>query len=66
MRLLKCLTGALVVLLSAALLASCNTPVGISPALKGSYLENALVTNPNGRGPQVVRWGPPWNIPAKN
>lgn len=66
MRLLKYLPGALVVFLSAALLASCNTPVGVSPALNGSYLENALVTNPNGGGPQVVRWGPPWNIPAKN
>jgi hypothetical protein len=40
-------------------LASCDTPVGVSPALKGTYRENALVTNPNGGGPQVVRWGAP-------
>jgi hypothetical protein len=42
-----------------SMLASCGTPVGVSPALKGTYRENALVTNPDGRGPQVVRWGAP-------
>jgi hypothetical protein len=40
-------------------LASCDTPIGVSPALQGTYRENALVTNPDGGGPQVVRWGPP-------
>jgi hypothetical protein len=45
--------------LVAALPAACDTPVGVSPALKGTYWENALVTNPNGGGPMVVRWGPP-------
>jgi len=39
--------------------ASCDTPIGVSPSLKGTYLQHALVTNPDGRGPQVVRWGPP-------
>lgn len=42
-------------------LASCDTPVGVSPSLQGTYRENALVTNPNGGGPQVVRWGAPEN-----
>ncbi len=40
-------------------LTSCDTPVGVSPALKGTYWEHALVTNPDGGGPMVVRWGPP-------
>jgi hypothetical protein len=40
------------------MLASCDTPVGESPALKGAYWQNALVTNPDGGGPQVVLWGP--------
>lgn len=40
-------------------LASCNTPVGVAPNLRGTYWEHALVTNPNGGGPQVVIWGPP-------
>ncbi|HTW70261.1 MAG TPA: hypothetical protein VME47_10265 [Acetobacteraceae bacterium] len=44
-----------------ALLVSCDTPVGVSPALNGTYWEKALVTNPDGGGPQVVRWGPPQN-----
>jgi hypothetical protein len=43
------------------MLASCDTPVGVSPTLQGTYWEHALVTNPNGGGPQVVRWGPPQN-----
>jgi len=43
------------------ILASCGTPVGVSPALRGTYWEHALVTNPDGAGPQVVRWGPPQN-----
>jgi hypothetical protein len=42
-----------------AMLASCDTSVGLSPALKGTYWQNALVTNPVGGGPHVVRWGPP-------
>jgi hypothetical protein len=42
-------------------LASCDTPVGVAPDLKGTYQENALVTNPHGDGPQVVRWGAPEN-----
>jgi hypothetical protein len=41
------------------MLASCDTPVGESPARKGAYWQNALVTNPVGGGPHVVRWGPP-------
>jgi hypothetical protein len=43
------------------MLASCDTPVGVSPALQGTYWSHALVTNPDGTGPQVVRWGPPQN-----
>jgi len=54
---------ALVALLTAVggMLASCDTPIGVSPALRGTYRENSLVTNPDGRGPEVVRWGPPEN-----
>jgi len=52
------------------LLAACdnNTPVGESPALKGTYLEHAIVTNPNGGGPMVERFGPPlnWNPSARD
>jgi hypothetical protein len=58
-----------VALLTAAcgMLASCGTPVGVSPALRGTYWQNALVTNPDGGGPQVVRWGPPENYnPAEH
>lgn len=46
---------------AAGSLASCDTPVGVAPALRGTYWEHALVTNPDGGGPQVVRWGPPQN-----
>lgn len=46
------------------ILASCDTPVGVSPALKGTYWEHALVTNPYGGGPMVVMWGPPVNFIA--
>lgn len=55
-------------LASIGLVTACTTaPIGIAPNLKGTYDENALVTNPNGGGPQVIIWGPPvnWN-PADN
>jgi hypothetical protein len=42
-----------------ASLAACNVPIGVAPNLRGTYLEHALVTNPNGGGPQMVIWGPP-------
>jgi hypothetical protein len=42
-------------------LASCGAPIGISPALQGTYRENALVTNPDSDGPHVVLWGGPEN-----
>jgi hypothetical protein len=47
--------------IAGALVTSCDTPVGVSPALQGTYWGKAQVTNPNGGGPQVVRWGPPQN-----
>ena len=40
-------------------LAACGTPVGVAPNLQGTYWGHALVTNPNGGGPQIVIWGPP-------
>jgi hypothetical protein len=55
------LIGSAVLVAAGAVLASCNTPVGVSPGLQGTYWEHAQVTNPNGGGPQVVRWGPPQN-----
>lgn len=50
-------------LLTAAsgLLSACDTPTGVSPLLKGTYWEHAVVTNPDGKGPMVVRYGPPTN-----
>jgi hypothetical protein len=44
-----------------AWLAACNTPIGVAPNYRGTYLEHALVTNPNGGGPQIIIWGPPEN-----
>ena len=44
-----------------AALVGCNEKVGVAPNLQGTYWEHALVTNPNGGGPQVVIWGPPDN-----
>jgi hypothetical protein len=41
------------------LLAACSTPVGVAANLRGTYWQHALVTNPNGGGPQIVIWGPP-------
>jgi len=58
---IACRWLAVCALLTAAggMLASCDTPVGVSPALKGTYWEHAIVTNPYGGGPMEVRWGPP-------
>jgi len=42
-----------------AWLAACNAPIGVAPNYRGTYLEHALVTNPNGGGPQITIWGPP-------
>jgi len=56
------LTGFAILTLAGGMLASCDTPVGRAPDLQGSYWQNAVVTNPNGNGPQVVRWGPPQNF----
>jgi hypothetical protein len=53
------LRGMVAVLAAATLLAACDTPTGMAPNLRGTYWQNALVTNPNGGGPQIVRWGPP-------
>lgn len=50
----------LVVLLAVtSLLSACEAPVAVAPNLRGTYWSHALVTNPNGGGPQIVRWGPP-------
>jgi len=51
-----CRRLALCALLTAA---SCDTPIGVAHDLQGTYLQHALVTNPDGSGPEVVRWGPP-------
>ncbi len=48
-----------VLLAACAWLTACNAPVGVAPNLRGTYWQNALVTNPNGGGPQIVVWGPP-------
>jgi len=43
------------VLLAVAMAACSNTPTGPADA-NG---RPAIITNPLGRGPQVLRWGPP-------
>lgn len=43
------------------MLASCDTPTGRAADLQGTYWQNAIVTNPKGNGPEVVRFGPPQN-----
>ena len=48
-----------VLLMVGPLLAACSTPVGVAANLRGTYWQHALVTNPNGGGPQIVIWGPP-------
>ena len=65
---ISCRWLALCALLTAAggMLASCDTPVGVSPALQGTYRATSLVTNPDGDGPQVVRWGPPEGVTGRH
>jgi hypothetical protein len=43
----------------ATALASCNQQVGMPQAWQGIGLPKTEVTNPQGGGPQVVRFGPP-------
>jgi hypothetical protein len=44
---------------TAAVLASCDTPVGTPPGFRNSSAPTTQLTNPQGGGAQVVRWGPP-------
>lgn len=44
---------------TAAVLASCDTPVGTAPGFRNSSAPTTQLTNPQGGGAQVVRWGPP-------
>ena len=44
---------------AAILLSGCNTPVGTPSSWQGTYLGKAIVTNPDGDGPQVLRYAPP-------
>jgi len=41
------------------LMSACDTPVGTTPSWRGIFLDKAIATNPNGSGPQVLRFGPP-------
>jgi hypothetical protein len=43
----------------ATALAACDTPVGTPPSWRNLSLPPTQVTNPDGGGPQVTRWGPP-------
>ena len=65
---ISCRWLSLCALLTAAcgMLASCDTPIGVSPALQGTYRATSLVTNPDGDGPQVVRWGPPEGVTGRH
>ena len=57
----KSVFGRLALLLAvSAWLAAC-APIGQAPNYRGTYLEHAWVTNPNGGGPQITMWGPPEN-----
>lgn len=44
-----------------ACLAACNAPVGPETNHQGTYVGQALVTNPNGGGPQVIVHAAPEN-----
>ena len=44
---------------AAILLSACDPPTGTPPSWRGTYLDKAVTTNPNGGGPQVIRYGPP-------
>ncbi len=44
---------------AATALTSCDTPIGTPPAWRNVGTVPTVVTNPNGGGPQVTRWGPP-------
>jgi hypothetical protein len=46
-------------LAAGAWLAACGAPVGPSSIQQGTYLGQALVTNPNGGGPQIIMRAPP-------
>ena len=43
-------------LLLAVATAACSTPTGPATLANGS---RAVITNPAGGGPQIIRWGPP-------
>jgi len=50
----------LILICAAAIpLSTCDTPVGTPPSWRGTYLDKAVATNPNGGGPQVIQFGPP-------
>jgi hypothetical protein len=38
---------------------ACDTPVGTPPSWRGVGTVPTVMTNPQGGGPQVTRWGPP-------
>jgi len=37
-----------------AWLAACDAPIGPATSPQGTYMGQALVTNPNGGGPQII------------
>jgi hypothetical protein len=53
------LRGAILLLAAATPLAACDTPVGVPPSWRNLPMPPTQVTNPDGGGPQVTRWGPP-------
>jgi len=50
---------------AAILLSARDLPTGTPPSWRGTYFDKAVTTNPNGCGPQVIRYGPPGNVGRK-
>ena len=44
---------------AAGAMTACDTPVGTPPSWRGVGTVPTVITNPQGGGPQVTRWGPP-------
>jgi len=41
------------------LLSACDGRLGTPASWRGTYLDKATATNPQGGGPQVIQFGPP-------
>jgi hypothetical protein len=55
----RCALRMVLPIAAAAALTACDTPVGTPSARRNVGSPPIQVTNPEGGGPQVTRWGPP-------